>query len=133
MSMNQAPENNLPPPSDDDAPTLDSLWGIAPDATGGVPSEDWVRRRRSESDPPPPTGLRLGGDWTRERAALRKQVAECEDHNSELQALLERVIAFCRAEQKYARDRLAQGDNIAHWTTRREQAQKILDILKPVV
>jgi len=104
MSMDQAPENNLPPHTD-----------------------------AAHRDPAAGTGLRLGGDAAREIAAYQEHIRQCEEDNTRLRALLDEVIRFCRAEQKAARISLAQGDNVAHWTTRREQAQKILDILKPIV
>ena len=102
MSMDQAPENNLPPHTD-----------------------------AAHRDPAAGTGLRLGGDWARERDALRRQVQECEDHNSELQAVLVRVRAACETGMTAARNRIAQGGDVARWATKREVYAEIYEIVKP--
>lgn len=103
MSMDHAVENNLPPHTD--APHRDPAAG---------------------------TGRRPGGDWTRERDALREQVRQCEDHNSELLGVIEAVRAWCVANQKAARNRAAQtGD--PDWSVRERVLSEVWNLVKPVV
>ena len=85
-----------------------------------------------ENNVPPETGLRLGGDAARERDALRKQVAECEDHNTELLGVIEAVRAWCLANAKAARNRAAQtGDD--DWRVRQRVISEVWEFVKPVV
>ena len=103
MSMDQAPENNLPPHTD-----------------------------AAHRDPAAGTGLRLGGDWARERDALRRQVAECEDHNTELQAVIAAVRAWCQENARAARNRAAQtGDG--DWQIRQRVISEVWELVKPIV
>jgi len=117
MSMDQAPENNLPPHTD-----------------------------AAHRDPAAGTGLRLGGDWTRERDALRRQVAACErentdlkvqlaeleSHNAELYGVIEVVREWCEANQRAARNRAAQtGD--PDWQIRQRVISEVWEIVKPIV
>ena len=105
MSMDQAPENNLPPPTD-----------------------------AAHHDPAAGTGLRLSGDAAREIAALRRQVAELTDHNTELLGVLERVRAWVHETERAARNRLAQGTpDSRYWQGQAEAAREAWQIVKPVV
>jgi hypothetical protein len=79
----------------------------------------------------PATGLRLSGDAAREIAALRRQVAELTDHNTELLGVLERVRAWCLANAKAARNRAAQtGDS--DWLIRQRVISEVWELVKPI-
>jgi hypothetical protein len=105
MSMDQAPENNLPPHHDP-----------------------------AHHDPATGTGLRLGGDVAREIAALRKQVEECESHNTELQGVLAAVRTWAQDAQRAAINRLAQGSpDPRYWQCQLDAAKAVWALVKPVV
>ena len=105
MSMNNAVENNLPPHTD-----------------------------AAHRDPAAGTGLRLNGDWTRERDALRKQVEECEDHNTELLAVLKAVRDACEAGELAAKNAIARNSpDSARWGGEQKAYAAIAAIVKPVV
>jgi hypothetical protein len=105
MSMDQAPENNLPPHTD-----------------------------AAHHDPAAGTGLRLSGDAAREIAALRRQVAEAEDHNSELLGVLSAVRTWADGAERAAINRLAQGTpDPRYWQGQAEAAQAVGDLVKSVV
>ena len=124
MSMDQAPENNLPPHTD-----------------------------AAHRDPAAGTGLRLGGDWARERAAYQAHIAACEQENTELKAKLAqvheqwqqaeahnndvnadlaRVRAWCQENARAARNRAAQtGDG--DWLIRERVISEVWELVKPPV
>ena len=102
MSMDQAPENNLPPPTD-----------------------------AAHHDPAAGTGLRLSGDAAREIAALRRQVAELTDHNTELLALVTRVQTTCAAGMHEAYTRYAETGN-PDWLLQGRVLEAIWHLVKPV-
>lgn len=84
-------------PLDDDPPTLADLWGIAPDATGGVSIEEWVRQQRSEYDTVPLPPVLDPGQVAGDGAALRRQVAALRDHNTRLRRALQYAQAVIRS------------------------------------
>ena len=82
----------------------------------------------------PATGLRLGGDAAREIAALRRQVAEAEDHNSELLGVLSAVRQWADGAHRAAINRLAQGTpDPRYWQGQLDAAQAVGDLVKSVV
>ena len=82
----------------------------------------------------PATGLRLSGDAAREIAALRRQVAEAEDHNSELLGVLSAVRTWADGAERAAINRLAQGTpDPRYWQGQLEAAKAVGQIVKPVV
>lgn len=81
----------------------------------------------------PATGLRLGGDAAREIAALRRQVAELTDHNTELLGVLETVRAACAAGQQAARNAIGRNSpERARWAGEAAAYAEIAEIVKPV-
>ena len=70
----------------------------------------------------------------REIAALREQVRQCEDHNTELQAVIVRVRAACEAGQTAARNRIAQASPDAlRWEGKRAAYAEVWELVKPIV
>ena len=66
--------------------------------------------------------------------AMQRQVAECEDHNSELQAVIVRVRAACEAGDRAARNRIAQASPDAlRWEGTRAAYAEVWELVKPVV
>jgi hypothetical protein len=87
-----------------------------------------------ENELPPGTGLRLGGDVARTVTALRTQVEECEDHNTELQAVIAAVRMWATAAHKAAVNRLAQGSpDPRYWQGQLDAAAAVWEIVKPAV
>src|SRR5690242_16449571 len=93
MSMDQAPENNLPPHTD-----------------------------AAHRDPAAGTGLRLGGDWARERDALRAQVAACEADNTQLRAALARVTDQWQQAEAHLDDVNGDLARVRTWCAEQRQA-----------
>jgi hypothetical protein len=82
----------------------------------------------------PETGLRLGGDAARERDALRRQIEECEDHNSELLGVLSAVRQWAATAHRAAINRLAQGSpDPRYWQGQLDAAQAVETLVKPAV
>ena len=82
----------------------------------------------------PATGLRLGGDAAREIAALRRQVAEAEDHNSELLGVLSVVRQWAATAHRAAINRLAQGSpDPRYWQGQLDAAQAVEKLVKAIV
>ena len=87
-----------------------------------------------ENELPPPTGLRLTGDAAREIAALQRQVAEAEDHNTELAGVVAEVRVWAQAAERAAINRLAQGTpDPRYWQGQADAARAVWQIVKPVV
>ena len=82
----------------------------------------------------PATGLRLGGDAAREIAAMRRQVAEAEDHNSELLGVLSAVRQWADGAHRAAINRLAQGSpDPRYWQGQLDAAQAVEKLVKAIV
>jgi mannose/cellobiose epimerase-like protein (N-acyl-D-glucosamine 2-epimerase family) len=85
-------------------------------------------------EPPPSLGLRLAGDVAREIAALRKQVEECESHNTEVQGVVAQVRIWAQAAERAAITRLAQGTpDPRYWQGQADAAKAVWEIVKPAV
>ena len=63
---------------------------------------------------------------------LRRQVAEAEDHNTELLGVIEAVRAWCQANARAARNRAAQTGN-GDWLIRQRVVSEVWELVKPVV
>lgn len=131
--MDHAIENNVPPHTDSDED-----YGPGPDDGIHDPGDYKLRRTglplhtdAAHRDPAAGTGLRLGGDAAREIAALRKQVQECEDHNTELQGVVAAVRQAAAAGQQGAKTRYAQTGN-PDWLLRGQVWDEVWALVKPI-